>query len=183
MAHARELGRLADQRHRLNRHGNCYPGNGPVHVTPATSSYLLVGSVLQLSATPIDQKGTPVAGCQTISRTSSDPAVAVVSGSGLVTAIGPGTEIITATSEGRSTNATVSVTPPRVVAVTVTPDAAIFDLVAARCCETWTNPTVQLSVVARNSAGNAVAGRSVQWSSSDTLVARVSSTGLVTAQE
>lgn len=65
-------------------------------VTPAAD--LLVGGTEQLTATTKDGAGDVLSG-RAVAWTSSDPSVASVSVTGLVTAVSPGTVTITATSE------------------------------------------------------------------------------------
>jgi acid phosphatase len=80
-----------------------------VTVSPASVS-LQIGQSSQLTATPKDANGNPLTG-RAITWSSSNTAIATVSGSGLVTGVaagGPAT--ITATSEGRSGSAAVTVT-------------------------------------------------------------------------
>jgi uncharacterized protein YjdB len=79
-----------------------------VTVSPAATT-LAVGATVQLTATPRDASGTPLAG-RVITWTTSAGAVATVNGSGLVQAQGAGTATITATSEGRAGSAQVTVT-------------------------------------------------------------------------
>src|SRR5207249_11443866 len=81
-----------------------------VAVSPTAPS-LAVGATAQLSATPQDSSGYPLSG-RTVSWASSAPAVATVSGSGLVTGMAAGTATITATSEGKNGTAAPTVTAP-----------------------------------------------------------------------
>ncbi|MFM9797318.1 Ig-like domain-containing protein, partial [Streptomyces turgidiscabies] len=67
-----------------------------VTVSPAEAA-LLVGQTIALSAEAVDGEGDVVPGA-TVSWSSSDPDVASVSVSGVVTAEGPGSATITATS-------------------------------------------------------------------------------------
>ena len=69
-----------------------------VAVTPA-GSQIVVGQTTQLNAEPRDASGQALAG-RAVSWSSSDPNVASVSSTGLVTAVAPGQATITATSEG-----------------------------------------------------------------------------------
>jgi uncharacterized protein YjdB len=99
--------------------------------------------------------------------------VASVSTSGLVTAHAAGDAAITATSEGKSGSSSVTVTPAPpapVASVTVSPGAVNLR----------TGESRQLSVTLRDAAGNVLTGRAVTWSSSNAVVASVSTTGLVT---
>ena len=83
------------------------PEVAEVVVTPGEAA-LLVGQTVALSAAALDDEGDPVPGA-TVSWSSSDPGVASVSAAGVVTAEGPGSATITATSNGRSGAAEVSV--------------------------------------------------------------------------
>ncbi|HEX2188187.1 MAG TPA: Ig-like domain-containing protein [Longimicrobiaceae bacterium] len=81
-----------------------------VTVSPASPT-VQQGSPVQLAATPRDAAGNPLAGLA-VAWTSSDTAIATVSGSGTVTGVAPGTATITATIEGQSTTATITVASP-----------------------------------------------------------------------
>jgi hypothetical protein len=81
-----------------------------VAVTPASVS-LAVGGTQQLTAAPKDASGNVLAG-RAVTWASSAPGVASVSGAGLVTAVAAGTATITATSDGKSGTAAVTVNPP-----------------------------------------------------------------------
>jgi hypothetical protein len=67
------------------------------------------GSTTALVATPSDANGTLV-GCQSATWTTNNTAVAVVNGTGQVTATGPGTTTITATTGGATAQLPVTVT-------------------------------------------------------------------------
>src|SRR5712691_926088 len=84
------------------------PPVASVRVTPATSLVVL-GTTVQLSAATLDAAGNPLTD-RLVSWASSDPTIATVSATGLVTgaAVG-GPIIITATSEGQSGQASVTV--------------------------------------------------------------------------
>src|SRR3990167_4867188 len=71
-----------------------------VGVTPAGAT-LAVGEATQLTATTRDASGNALTG-RSVAWTSGASGVASVSSSGLVTAVGPGQAMITATSEGKS---------------------------------------------------------------------------------
>ena len=78
-----------------------------VIVTPAITS-LLMGATLQLTATLTDALGNPLNG-RVVTWSTSAPTVAAVGGTGLVTGFGAGAVSITATSEGQSGSAALSV--------------------------------------------------------------------------
>jgi hypothetical protein len=83
-----------------------------VAVTPVTVS-LNAGATQQLTATPRDANGNALTG-RVITWGSSSTSIATVSSAGLVTAVSAGVATITATSEGKSGTAVVTVTaaPP-----------------------------------------------------------------------
>lgn len=80
-----------------------------VTLAPANAS-LLVGEARQFAATPRDAAGTPVPGLAVAWRTD-DPAVATVSGDGVVTAVAEGTTQVVATVAGVSGTAPIVVSP------------------------------------------------------------------------
>jgi uncharacterized protein YjdB len=143
-----------------------------VSVTPSTAE-VQVGGTVQLTATPRDALGNPLAG-RTVTWESSNPAVATVDANGRVTAVAPGTATIRATSEGRTGTSTITVTAPPpapVASVTVTPPTA----------EVQVGGAVQLTATPRDAAGNPLTGRTVTWESSNPGVATVDANGRVTA--
>src|SRR5256885_1782055 len=92
-----------------------------VAVSPATAS-VQVGGTVQLTATPKDSTGSALSG-RTVTWASGNAAVATVSGSGLVSAVAAGSATITATSEGKSGTASVTVTGGSVAAEGAAPQA------------------------------------------------------------
>jgi uncharacterized protein YjdB len=139
-----------------------------VTVSPASPS-VLIGQTAQLSATPKDANGNPLTG-RVVTWTTSAPAVATVSASGLVTGVAPGSATITATSEGKSGSAALTVSSVPVATVTVSPASASIRVGA----------TAQLTATTKDSAGGVLTGRTVTWSTSAAAVATVSASGLVT---
>jgi len=140
---------------------------GLVVVSPASAT-LRVGATTQLTATPEDANGNPLSG-RTITWTSNQPAAATVNTAGLVTAVAVGAATITATSEGVSGPATLTVTTVPVASVTVTPASGSVPVGA----------TMQLSATTKDSAGNVLTGRTITWGTSNAGVATVSAAGLV----
>ncbi len=140
-----------------------------VTVTPSSAT-LRVGTNLQLSAVTKDSAGNVLTG-RTITWSSNATGVATVSATGLVSAVALGSASITATSEGQSATAIITVTLVPVWSVTVTPASASVNV----------GSTLQLSAVTKDSAGNVLTGRTVTWSSSTLGVGTVSTSGLVTA--
>ncbi len=132
---------------------------------------LNIGQTTQAVATLTDAQGNVLTG-RTITWTSATPSVATVSASGLVTAVAPGTASITATSEGIAGNASVTVnTPPVSPVASVTVSAASTTLQVGQ--------SSQLTVVLKDAQGQVLSGRSIAYASSNTAVATVSASGLV----
>ena len=138
-----------------------------VTVAPQTLT-VAVGTTAQLTATPKDANGTVLTG-RVVTWASSNTAVATVSSTGLVGGVAEGQATITATSEGQSGTAALTVVVP-VASVTVTPAPATVVI----------GQTVQLTATPKDANGTVLTGRVVTWASSNTAVATVSSTGLVT---
>ncbi|PYO83048.1 MAG: hypothetical protein DMD65_06850 [Gemmatimonadetes bacterium] len=78
-----------------------------VVVAPATAS-VSVGQTTQLTATPLDSTGAPLTG-RAVTWASDNAGVATVSGGGLVSGVAAGSANITATIEGKSGTAVVTV--------------------------------------------------------------------------
>jgi uncharacterized protein YjdB len=140
-----------------------------VTLTPTTAT-IVGGQTVQLTATVKDAAGNVLTG-RTVTWSTSDAFTALVSGSGLVTGVNPGTATITATVEGRQATATVVVQAVPVASVTVSPAAPSLAV----------GGTVALTATVKDASGNTLTGRAVSWSSSNSGVATVSSTGVVTA--
>src|SRR5206468_8923198 len=95
-----------------------------VTISPATGS-IRVGQTLQLTATPKDLAGGTLTG-RTVMWTSSNTSVATVSGSGMVAGVTPGSAMITATSEGKSSTAALTVTTVPVASVASSPATGLI---------------------------------------------------------
>lgn len=141
-----------------------------VEVTPPTAT-IVIGGTTQLTAAVKDAGGNPLTD-RTVAWKSDNDLIASVSTSGLVTSKSVGSAVITATVEGKSATATITITAVPVASIVVTPATSSL-LVGG---------TVQLSATTKDAAGNPLSGRPVAWSSSDATVASVdAATGLVTA--
>ena len=138
-----------------------------VTLSPTTIS-VVAGASITLTAETRDASGTALPG-RSISWSTSAPAVATVSATGVVTGVAAGSATITATSEGKSATATVTVTPIPVASVTVTPGSGTL----------YIGGSLTLVATARDAAGGSLAGRAVTWSTSAPTVATVSATGVV----
>ncbi|MTH16434.1 Ig-like domain-containing protein [Flavobacterium sp. LC2016-01] len=135
-----------------------------VSVSPTTAS-VGVNSTQQLTATVAPSNATN----QNVTWSSSNTAVATVNSSGLVTGVSAGTATITVTTQDGNKTATsaITVTIVAVTGVTVSPASASI----------FAGQTQQLTAtVSPSNASNT----NVTWSSSNTAVATVNSSGLVT---
>ncbi len=140
-----------------------------VDVTPGSAT-VAVGATQTLTATPRDAGGAALTG-RTVTWSSSANGVATVNASGVVTAVAAGTATITATSEGVSGTATITVPAPTTAVVEVAPNSK--SLVVGQ--------TQQLTATPRTASGAPLSGRPVAWTSTNTSVATVNNAGLVTA--
>ncbi len=139
-----------------------------VEVTPATQTLTALGETVQFTAVAKDADGRTIAG-RTFTWTSSATGVATVTAAGLATALDNGTTTVRGTTAGVSGSASLTVSQA-VATLEVTPPLATLT----------PGETRQLTAVAQDANGNAVAGASFDWSSSDQSVATVDA-GLATA--
>ena len=145
---------------------------GSISVSPTTASIAAGDSIRLVATTKTSEAGAVLAG-RVVTWTSSAPQVATVDATGEVTGVSAGSATITATSEGKSASATVTVTAPATVVASV--------VVTLNASSLQTGQTTQAAAVVRDGQGNAIAGASVTWSSSNPAVATVNQTGLITA--
>jgi uncharacterized protein YjdB len=155
-------------------------GQAAVTVTPEpvasvtiapTRDTLAVGTDRTFVATVRDESGAALTG-RTVVWNVSDPAIATVSSTGVVTARSPGTVTVVAVSENRVGQATLVVLQRLANAVILTPSSATLE----------TNATVQLVTQVTDPSGNLIPGRVVTYTSNNTAAATVSNSGLVTAR-
>jgi uncharacterized protein YjdB len=139
-----------------------------VTLTPTTAT-LSTNGTTQLTATVSPSNATN----KNVNWTSSNAAVATVNSSGLVTAIAAGTATITATTVDGGKTATCSVT------VTTSTVAVTGVTIAPTTLTVGINGTAQLS---KTFTPSNATNQNVTWSSSNSGVATVSSTGLVTGK-
>ena len=140
-----------------------------MEVTPRSAT-LSLGGTLPLSATPIGEDGR-VLSSRPVTWSSSDSVTAAVDSEGVVTGRAEGTAVITASSGDYEDSTTIQVRIP-VKGVEITPSDGSMTV----------GGSLQLQAVPRSASGEALAGRSVTWSSGNTQVATVDSSGLVTGR-
>lgn len=129
-----------------------------VEVTPESST-LNVGGTKQLTATPRDASGNSLD--RPVRWASSNPDVATVDDRGMVTAVGPGEARITATSEGKTGEAAVTVRQSQTAPSLRVPEGQPTEF------EGKSGDTFDLSVVVVDARGNAVAAVPVTWTADD----------------
>jgi hypothetical protein len=119
-----------------------------VHVTPPNAQ-TQIGATVHLVAMPRDAGGADLPG-RAIAWSSGDPGIATVSPAGVVTGVTIGSTLITATSEGKSGQATVAVVagPATQLVFTVPPGSVTAGAAF----------TPALEVTARDALGNVATG-------------------------
>jgi uncharacterized protein YjdB len=137
-----------------------------VEVVPSQLS-IQVGKPVALTAIVKDSQGRVLLG-RTVVWSTSASGVASVDAQGVVTGISPGTASITAVIEGRSATSAVTVTLVPAFSISVAPSSASIT----------TGSSQQFAAIVKDSAGNVLSGRSVQWTSSADTVAIVNSAGV-----
>lgn len=139
-----------------------------VDVAPGTAS-VIAGQTATFTAQPKDVTGAVVSG-QSISWSSANPSIATVSG-GVVTAVAAGTTTVIASVGSVQGTAALTVLA-QVASVTLSPATASVII----------SQTLQLAPVMKDAAGTVLTDRTVTWTSSNDVIASVSSTGLVTTK-
>jgi Galactose oxidase-like, Early set domain/Concanavalin A-like lectin/glucanases superfamily/Bacterial Ig-like domain (group 2)/Glyoxal oxidase N-terminus/Abnormal spindle-like microcephaly-assoc'd, ASPM-SPD-2-Hydin/HYDIN/CFA65/VesB-like, Ig-like domain len=144
------------------------PGITTIAVTPAAPS-LFVGGQQQLTATANFSNGTTLNVTNLLNWSSSVPTFAQVSSTGLVQAKAPGETVIVASYSIYSGIATVKVSDPAVIGITVTPGKISQPVGAYQ----------QFSAILHYSNGTTNDSEgAVTWSSSPPGVATINSSGL-----
>lgn len=137
---------------------------------------LLAGQSTQANATLKDANGSVLTG-RSVVWTSSDPTVGSVDGAGLVTTLKAGPVTISASSEGKSGNASIVVGSPTVA---VTPVATVHLTLPSSIS---VGQSVQAAVTLKDQNGGTLTNRTISFVSSDANIASISGSGLVTAHK
>ena len=160
--------------------GSTVPAQPPASVTLAPLvATLPVGGRLVVSATVRTATGTTLTG-RTLAWRSATPAVASVSSAGVVTAVAPGTSVVTAADGGVSGSMTVSVAAPTPVSSPTTPVAvASVAITPASELSILAGLPFHLHATVLDAAGQSLTGRAVTWTSSNATSVRVATDGTV----
>ena len=134
-----------------------------VAVTPAT---ITVGQKLRLTATVTDTRGNVVTDRVVTWSVPSNLIASVDPSTGEVTGLLPGSVTVTATSEGKSGSALVTVGLVPVATVTIAPSSRSIDQ----------NEATTLAATTKDALGGALSGRTVTWQTSDASIASLSAT-------
>jgi len=139
-----------------------------VSVAPASTT-IATGGTKQFTATLTDASGNVLTGA--VAWSSSNTAVATINSSGLVTGVHSGSTTITAAAGGASDNSALTVTAGAVNTVSVSPGSV--SLLAGA--------TQQLTAAVTDASGSPISGQTITWSSSNSSVVSINSSGLATA--
>lgn len=134
----------------------------------ALTVQLEVGATTQLAITLRDGKGNVLPG-RPVSWTSTPASVATVDATGIVAAVAPGSVTVTATADGVSGTQAMTVVAVPVAIVAISP----------REPRVREGATIQVSAETQDGIGRMLPGRAITWSSANTTIATVSSSGLV----
>jgi uncharacterized protein YjdB len=157
---------------------------GYIQISPATEA-LAVGQTVQFTATGVIGHGSHPTSSQDVTNevtwTSSTPAVATVSSSGLATAVSAGTTTITASMSG-STSATATLNVSAATGGTAGGTLASLAIIPGSQSVASPSQTSQFIAIGTTSSGATENLTSqVAWNSSSAQVATISVGGLATA--
>lgn len=124
-----------------------------IDVSPAAAE-LRIGEVRQLTATALSTTGNPLSGRPVAWASSSD--LVRVDASGRVTAVRVGSTEVTATIEGKTGAARITVLPPPVATIEIAPRGPTLEVGESRTFVATT----------RDTQGNVLTDRAVHWASS-----------------
>jgi uncharacterized protein YjdB len=136
-------------------------------------SSLVAGQTARAIATPKDASGAALTD-RPVTWYTSSASIASVSDSGMISAVAPGTAVVSAVSEGIAGQANMAVMPPP-----PTPIATV--LVAVNPSAVLVGQAALATATLEDSSGNPITGRAITWESSNMSVATVAATGDVKA--
>lgn len=140
-----------------------------VSIAPSVITVPVNGAVT-VSGTAFDCSGNSIRD-KTINFSSANTSIATVTTAGQVVGVAVGTTTVSAVANGKQGTAQVTVTPEVATTVTVSPATTTLRI----------SNTRQFTATPKNAAGVAITGKTIRWSSSNSSIASVDQTGLVTA--
>ena len=129
-----------------------------------------VNATTTVIGTAFDCDGNSIRG-KTIKFSGTNPTIASVTDAGVIVGLTVGTAVITASANGKTADANVTVTPEKVSTVTVTPTTRTLRR----------SNSLQMSALGKNNQGVVINGITFQWASSNSSLASVDNTGRVLA--
>ena len=143
---------------------------GSVSINQANAN-ICVGQTTSLTATVRDGGGNVLTD-RPVTWLSSQPLLASVSASGVVSGLLNGTTDITAQVEGQSATVHAAICLAPVSSITLSPIGGLSMLLGG---------TKQINATLRDAAGNILTGRTITWSVDHTLLGSISPSGLLAA--
>ena len=125
-----------------------------------------VNATTTVIGTAFDCDGNSIRG-KTIKFSPSNAAIASVTDAGVIVGLTVGTAVVTASANGKTADANVTVTPEKVSTVTVSPTTRTLRR----------GNVLQMSAVGKNNQGVVINGIAFQWASSNSSLASVDNTG------
>ncbi|WP_420633356.1 Ig-like domain-containing protein [Candidatus Palauibacter sp.] len=136
-------------------------------INPSTLTFQALGDTARLAAEVRDQNGQIVSGAS-VTWVSGDALIVTVGATGLATAVGNGTVSVSASAEGASGSATITVEQV-VSSLDLSPSSLMLAV----------GDTLRLTADAADANGHSVAEPELTWRTSDESIATVDATGLV----
>jgi hypothetical protein len=127
---------------------------------------LSVGQTMQASVVVHDLSGGAIANIR-VNWASSDSAVASITNDGLLTAVAPGTAVITASAGGKFARKPITVGAVKSVSVTLSAASALI------------GQAITATAILRDSRNKVITDRAVTWQSTNTNVATISQAGAI----
>lgn len=152
-----------------------HSASGVIGVTADDSTLEAFDQTTQLHATEVSSEGKPLP-TRDLTWSSSDPGIASVSSTGLVTAHGNGTAVIRVVSERGFAGTTEIVVEQVAVAIEITPG----DWPTAQA---WIGARRQFAAEAVDANGYPIVGADVTWTSSNDSDVAIDDNGLATAMD
>jgi alpha-tubulin suppressor-like RCC1 family protein len=144
-----------------------------ITIAPASVALEAIGQTAQLTAQVRDSHGNAIPNAD-VQWTTANASVVTVSATGLVTAVGLGSTTVRARVGTSNVQAVIPVSvalPP--ASIVVAPQSHDFQSIGE---------TAQFTAIVRDAGGTEITGASVTWSSTNTSVVTVSTTGLATSR-